>query len=504
MKFVGVSAPAWTILGPHQKPPAELPEGQEAPGPVVDADLKSKNLVYPRPSTIIFGKAGRFDGQEEATSRPFSAAPRFAQSQSEPKLARPSSSRHGTLTKAKRFPSAREAEMTPAPSHYAPDLSRPLTASKPTFSLAYKQDANTGTDPNPVGPGQYQPDFSAKEVSRHAVFGKEDKNGLKELLRRGESLPGPGAYEPKPERPSTSSTKGTFGFSKRDDLYKAKPVCNPPPERDYDVVQHTIEYKAEKLRGEAAAKHPSGQQPGDDPLYKADSGINGPGTETIGFNGTKKNPPAWKFGSSHRQPLSYVPDYNVGPGEYFDGKYDAEFRPKSRGTFTRGQRRPLAEQGAKTPGVGAYSLRPEVQEEATGSKPKSLLGGPLYSFRGKFADLGAREAKLLPGPGQHDLDLCALAYWRGGVRIGTAQRHPAKKKFFQPGPGAYEIDRSIVASAAIKFPKSKRAPPTNGSDRDVELGPGHYKLKPTVPQMQPHEVTKLAKHDRAQFLNFNV
>ena len=370
--------------------------------------------------------------------------------------------------------------------------------------MAYKHDAGTGKDPNPVGPGQYQPDFRAKESTRHAVFGKEDKNSLKPLLKHSESLPGPGAYNPKPDRPSTSSTKGTFGSSKRDDLYKAQPACNPPPERDYDVTQHTIEHKALKLKNEAAAKHPLGQPARDDPLYKTDSGINGPGTETIGFNGTKKNPPSWKFGSGQRPPLSQLPDFNVGPGDYFDGKYAADFRPKSRGTLTRAQRRPLSEQGTKTPGVGAYSLRPDPADADSNPKPRSLLGGPLFTFRGKFADPSLREAKLLPGPGQHDLGLSSLSYWRAGVRIGNAQRQPTKKKFFQPGPGAYEIDRSIVTSAAIKFPKSKRAPPTNGSDQDVEIGPGHYKLKPTVPQLQPHEVTKLAKHDKAHFLNFNV
>lgn len=83
----------------------------------------------------------------------------------------------------------------------------------------------------------------------------QKRPGLKDIEAKN-TVPGPGAYEVPRERPNSSSTRGTFGYGKRDDLYKYKPSCNPDKDRDYDVEAHTIEYRANKLREAAMTRNP--------------------------------------------------------------------------------------------------------------------------------------------------------------------------------------------------------------------------------------------------------
>ena len=501
MKFVGVSAPAWSIRAPSglklQK--EEEPEDVRA---IVDVDALSRKHVHVRPPTMVFGTGGRSSSEANLKTRPNTAGP--VVTESAPRIARPASSKHGTISKAKRFGSTRDSEATPAPSYYAKDLSRPLSSMMPNFSMPYKYNPDADKTAHVVGPGQYEPNYSVKESKKHAIFGKEKKESLKELTVNGTGIPGPGSYEVPKERPNSSSTKGTFGVPKSRGT-SARPrtasETRPGTSADYNVVQHTIEYRAQRVRAEAEMKNPSGQRPAEEALFKGDAEGSGSGTGTIGFNGNKPNAPAWGFGSGTRPPLNGVPQFDIAPGEYFGQTQNPRAQPgvKDKATVPRAKRRPLTE-SEKTPGVGAYELRKDTE----GGKPVSLLGGPMYSFRGKFPSMLEREIAMKPGPGQHDLEGNVMENWRRGVLIGLEKRQKAAKRFFQPGPGSYQIRTNGPDGTVIKFPKARRAGNQNGTDPDIEIGPGHYILKPTVPQLQPHEVLNLMKKDRAQFLDFNV
>lgn len=52
MKFVGVSAPAWTIPGKRREP-EEAPQGDPS-GPIVDSDALSRKHLYKNAPGVVF------------------------------------------------------------------------------------------------------------------------------------------------------------------------------------------------------------------------------------------------------------------------------------------------------------------------------------------------------------------------------------------------------------------------------------------------------------------
>ena len=184
--------------------------------------------------------------------------------------------------------------------------------------MAYKQDSTTGKDINQLGPNQYLLNYTQKEITLSTKFGSKARFNLENQPDVPAAVPGPGQYEIPKERPNTSSTRGTMGFGKREDLYKYQLSCNPDQQRDYMVDLHTIEYKSNKIREFAVTKNTARPSSDNAQRITSDNTSSGPGTENIGFNGTKINAPKWVFGIGQRPPLNGVPQFDVGPGQYFN------------------------------------------------------------------------------------------------------------------------------------------------------------------------------------------
>lgn len=514
MKFVGVSAPAWTIIGEriHSPPKKSDAEDADRPPPViVDADQKSRPYVHERFPAWEFPKTKRPMNTSSAPAlkkpRPATAQPATA-TDDKPKGLKPS------FSKANRF--IVNKEVTPGPADYAEDRVKPMIARRmPNFSMAYKQETDTGVFKNALGPNAYQLNYRQKEPEREKTFkfGNEIRPGLKQPLDPEAIHPGPGAYENnKPERPNSSSTRGTFSKATRDDLYKAKPAYKLDIDTDYIVDQHTIEYQSELIKETYANKN--SVRPNTAAVTRQtndNTSSTGAGTETIGFNGTKINAPVWKFGTGSRPPLNGLDLGVPGPGSYYKKGEFSNPKPfpraQSASCIPKARRRPLNDFDP-TPGVGEYNLRdevPTVDDTECLLKPKSLLGGPLYTFRGKFLAGSARDDYYKPGPGQYEYDHTYGLGWSRGrsSKFGTSVRYKTKLKDTRPGPGSYEIKRTILNSEGVKFARSKRPPPNNGTDKDVEIGPGQYNLKSTVPQLQCYEMLKMME-ENADIFNYGV
>ena len=95
----------------------------------------------------------------------------------------------------------------------------------------------------------------------------------------------------------------------------------------------------------------------------------------------------------------------------------------------------------------------------------------------------------MPGPGQYDYSHLYGTGRKGpfvGIKLKRDQQHDNSSELL--GPGTYNIRTDLTESPGIKFPKAKREA-LGGifSDRKNKVGPGHYDILPTFPQIQPHE-----------------
>jgi Sperm-tail PG-rich repeat len=505
MKFVGVSAPAWTILGKkEQKKKVEDyidavdPANNEIPG---DAKTFGVSQLYPSAPQWSFNKSKSHIHLPKAKTaepgqRPENLDPKKWREYLKPGTMFSKGARLGNSKKHNEY-------STPGPGQYGADLREvDPSVAMPCFSMAYKQDATTGQDINQLAPNAYEPQFKHREMNRCSSFGKAPKAGLEHIARQS-FAPGPGMYEIPRERPNTSSQKGTFGKSKRNDLYKHGAVCTP--ENDYNVELHTIAYKAAMIKGDSQGKNNAKPNTSNMQRLTSDNITGGSGTENIGFNGTKKNAPAWRFGSSTRPPLNGEPQCMVGPGEHLNATKSLKPAVQSVPKFSRAKRRPLNDNEVFQRGDSS-KLKPDRRSLIDNmNKVHPLFNGPLFSFRGKFESVENREAMKVPGPGHYEFHPEEGLYFPNStaVIIGTAERDPVRRREFLPGPGTYNIKRTLSSASGIKFPKSRRQPPGNDVDPDIEVGPGQYKLKSTIPQLQCYEMAKLMQGDGMR-INFEV
>lgn len=465
----------------------------DEPRAIVDSDEKSRKYLYPRSPAYEFPKD---DKLKPSASAPVLKPVRPVTDQG-PRKQRPN---NATFSKAERFDKLKNPKKskllmpTPGPADYNEDRGKDITTKWSNFTLSYKHDTTTGQDINPLAPNAYNLNHSNKEFHKTWTFGKDQKHSLKNLGGEG-SNPGPGKYEIYQPRPNTSSRKGTMGFGKRDDLYKTSLSCNP--EKDYQVNQHTIEYKQTKVAEQYEGRNAVRPSTGATTKITSEATTSGPGTENIGFNGTKINPPQWSFGSSIRRPLTGVQTTDIAPGHYYNAsKNEKAFPPShSLNRLPLAKRRPLNE-NLETPGPGTYNFRVDpnkVEEDQNlGKVPLGLFGGPSFSMRGKFKPPGYNEAIRVPGPGNYEFDhTYGLGYSLGkSHKFGVRKRFKGIEKTFQPGPGAYEIKRDLEWNTGIAFPRSKRPPPNNGADPEIAQIQ-HYDLKSTVPQLQCYEMRRM-------------
>lgn len=509
MKFVGVSAPAWTITGSKRTEKKQLPDIHEGlpAAPPADLEVKTNEVVYPAYPKWSFNKAkSASHGQLPRPQTMGETSDKTKASLLNPKDWRDTVHIGTRFSKANRFGDRDRKKrgndyVSPGPGAYGTDLKEANPSlNMPNFTFAYKHDTTTGQDINPVAPNAYNPLFKHRELEKVVSFPKAKKVSLEDIGKAND-IPGPGSYPIPVERPNTTSVRGTFGRSQRNDLYKNVPSCNP--EKDYNVDQHTIEFKAQQVKTTFAGRNQSRPSTTSAQRLTSDNTTGGSGTENIGFNGTKMNAPKWKFGSSERPPLYGALQCDIAPGWHL-GKTQSEKQFKHLAKFRTAERKPLAN-NQETPGVGHYDLRQKVEDFLEGSlkKPKTLMGGPLFSFRGKFESVDARESQKVPGPGQYEPGDAFHFPNYATAFIGTSMRDKAKRKDFQPGPGSYNINRELASASGIRFAKAKRRNPGNNVDPDVEIGPGQYKLKSTVPQLQCYEMQRLIQGG-GQLVNLDV
>lgn len=525
MKYVGVSTPAWTILGrPEEKPPV-VDETQPEPA-IVDADLLSRRHLYPRqPTTVFVTPQPRPKSQEDQPAEP--------QSPKRPEPARPKKTKKDTFAKEDRF-KMKNVPSGPGPGYYQADLNKKIHESMNNFSFGYKLDTpvdpkqpEEGADPEPIT-GLYYPLYKHRELGRSISFPKapkdhilplqvkkKDEKGntvIKELPMPTE-LPGPGFYDIKTLPGNPTSRKGTFGKPK-----KEKAPRKDDPQADLDdeagkpyeinVVQHTIGYKVQKIKEQIDLRNSRPLS-----LPKTKKLVEGEGEKDEGPIFTsplfeyKPVGPKWKFGSGLRPELNHVSQTNIGPGEYFNMTHNPHRRKPAqvksfpslpKNTFGS-QNKLFGEEKRRRDEVDKQKR--EREEFAVKVQEKKLFSGPSFSFRGKFDHHGYKDAYRMPGPGQYDFEAYAgLGDPTKGAKFGTSTR-PALAAVGQVlGPGSYEIDRSLISSVGIKFPKAARRPMNNGTDLDIELGPGQYNIASTIPDLQYHEKQKILQQSPSAFI----
>lgn len=492
MKYVGVSAPAWTIAGKWKEPIA-----------VVD----DKNIFAPPPPAIENHKIMR-----SVPRLPHVARQRIEREISppkEPKFPKAVSTKKNTkkpmITQAERFPMSKDAAFGPGPTSYQQDYFKDLSGKMANFSFGYRfSEDNNKVKQEPIIkpppedapiPGLYYPIYSHKEYQRGIKFNKAKHDGLN--LLAGSCAPGPGKYVIPEMKGNTSSKKGTFGTPKKIDESKST--------KDEDLGYGRFHYEPEKYIPKSRVitrslsetrlnkKSVESEVPRHPPIYYGNGEFQAKG-------------PKWKFGKGSRPPLNSSTQTNLGPGEYFSLNLDKPADEKNYfPKLPQAKRRPLNENNI-TPGPGTYPLQ-IAEDDEIGQKILNKPKGLAYSMRGKYDIPGSVDYLRQPGPGQyevHNINGIGIELFKHGSiarTFATSSRKLGKVEKNYDGPDMYNLSRDLGSDQGIKFPKSVRRPLATNADPDIDLGPGYYDLKSTVPQLQKFEQDKL---DRAEQFNLNL
>lgn len=205
--------------------------------------------------------------------------------------------------------------------------------------------------------------------------------------------------------------------------------------------------------------------------------VPGPGAYQPEIRSSKRVTPSFTIGRGKRPQLTKVDGNIPGPGKYLAVYNDAstndtDYGNNFRTTFGSSNRTPLAV-NTGTPGP-KYNLLAR-----TNSAPK-------FSFKGRKGSKLKRDDFRFPGPGSYFTSHNFMVGRSGPAHlIGTQRRFFKKKSDHVPGPGDYNLAKG-VGFRGPRFPKSVRQGPAN-VDPDIEVGPGTYDIKNTVPQLQPWE-----------------
>lgn len=542
MKFVGVSAPAWTLLGKPKDPkPKPIEEGELA---IVDSDLLSKKHLYPRaPTTVIVTPEPRIRPESQEAEEP--AVPETKDEKVE---------KVKPLPKKKRQPGQDRFHYQkqipgPGPGSYQHDLNKKITNSLPNFSFGYRYNADPiKKESVPIEelkkenlPGIYHPLYKHQEFAKGVKFTKSEKDGLN--LLTGAAAPGPGYYQILKEMKVVSSKKGTFSKGARQPIYGGL-AASANIESLYDTDVYTIARKAEQIK-KAAELRQSGslmKSASDGKLLKKISPTQLGETTPVNFSQTemkfRPGGPAWQFGTSAR------PDLNPPPAQLTKievakvNKFTERLRHESaalqaaedrrnqrflHATFTKSEKmpNPSTSQERKAKLNESDEMKNQLKQERE-ARAQELLAekaqhgqGPAYSFGGKHPLPGSLDREQVPGPGKYDFDhLYRLEYSNGKAsKFGTSVRPPLMNTTGAKVSELVDLDDATRAKQmqweqerqyyamrdqgpGIKFPKSKRRAMANNTDLDIEVGPGQYKLKSTIPQPQPHELARMVEADK--------
>lgn len=495
MKYVGVSAPAWTIGG-KWKEPEVLQNPFDDNNPNVNPRMEMEHEVVVRSGirAPTIPRQRRELTPPEIKEREVIKPPKV-KNQRKPVM----------ISEAERFTMPKDAAFGPGPTSYQHDLFTSVSSKMPNFNFGYrfgeevkkeKHEAITAppSEENPIE-GLYYPQYSHKELGKSISIPKAKKDGLN--LLAGSCAPGPGKYIVRDLPGNTSSNKGTFGTPKpkdssastKDDASEGYPMYYEPPR-----IAHKQKPIMRSVSEKLLTKKPLADQPMP-PIYY--------GAGTFVPKG-----PKWKIGLSNRPPLNSSTQTKIGPGEYLGiGLENKEIDPAtSFPTLPRALRRPLNENNG-VPGPATYPIPVEEDDEIGQSilnKPKGLA----YSMRQKYEIPGSKDYLRQPGPGQYEVhnlnSIGSSSIYQPGALYGTfgtqsRKLAPIKKKIYGPAMNNLAVD--MGSDQGIKFPKSKRKPMATAADPEIDIGPGYYDLKSTVPQIQPFEQERL---DRAKQFNLNL
>lgn len=528
MKYVGVSTPAWTILGRKEEKaaPVEDPPGDLA---IVDSDLKSKKHLYPSQPSIKWVKPNpppeRSQPEEEVVH-----------SKSPKKVASPKKQRRKKNNEPKpdRFKTINPS-VGPGPGTYQADMNKKIDQSMPNFSFGYRFDSMGGKiseklengDPAPIT-GLYYPLYKHREHQKSAIFTHSEKEKKYPLIVKGKELPvpepgpGPTTYTIKELPGSDTSKKGTFGSVKpiKTQRKKSKNPKEDSSTQDsemhyYNVVQHTIGYKAQKIKEQYDELNKNRAPLSMEKKIPVSEDGNNLTAAAVPIMNSKYNPgtsgPHWKFGEGKRPNLNFSSQTKLGPGEYYNMHHSKVPRDKFPLVKSSSMNKNFKRVGNlnSSPGPDRYFDEPseDHKERMENSAARKGVMPPVgYSFRGKFEQHGFKDKYRMPGPGyNHDnIEMFTKMGQPGqGVTIGNGLRIPRAREENQKtradtgtilGPGSYEIDRDITnGGIGIRFPKAERKPMVNGTDPDIEIGPNHYNLKPVIPDLQYHEMIKMSQ-----------
>ena len=115
----------------------------------------------------------------------------------------------------------KEAQRVPGPGAYSPNVNV-VNKQAPQFGIGTSQRYDFTKNKRVVkfpGPGNYNPtDVYVKTNGQKWGFGSENQR----TLTHGEAVPGPGTYEPKPEKKLSKSPEHKIGTSKRFDFTTKK------------------------------------------------------------------------------------------------------------------------------------------------------------------------------------------------------------------------------------------------------------------------------------------
>jgi len=498
MKFVGVSAPAWTILGDYKKDDWKNPPPHPVPGPgEYPRDLGDKITKEMAPSWSLNTGEKRGDWIEgekglENLGPGLYHTPIDYNQQLEEQIKR---------RKIKGSASVGRMKDKTIISQIGPDSYNPGDTKKsaPKFSFGYRfwEHQNQRADNN-IGPGQYNPNYSQQEFSKGIKI-----PSLKKTKRKGKHkdpvTPGPGRYQSTDNILDQSqmrytSKKGTFGTKTQKRFKDFK--TDAPSAGTYNVDIHTIGYSLSKIK--KANRMRVSRDEVSTSVTDLDRGVPGPGAYAPSLKPVTRKAPGFSFGSSKR--------YSQDP-EHLESPYDHELAVKR----LRAKRLQRSKDGKQSNSHSRNKLKPMTEEEirqqqfttfgrgmrsihyvrdpgpdyydVTAKEPP----GPRFSLRGKWTYEEKKESLFFPGPGmyntEHNFMVGSLGPKYG---LGSGVR-PAERASNHGGGNYtnYTINRDI-GDRGITIAKAKRRPMHNG-DPDVEVGPGEYDLKSTIPQLQCFE-----------------
>ena len=130
-------------------------------------------------------------------------------------------------------------------------------------------------------------------------------------------------------------------------------------------------------------------------------------------------------------------------------------------------------------------MRPNLSQQEKGGEFLNIRSkeadGPKFSFRWKIDHEAILENNFFPGPGAYESYLDQLVGSGPHHGIGTSKRpgDKKKKKYGTPAPGEYEIDRNIGAKGTTIGNSLRKN--MDEVDPEMEVGPGEYDIKSTVP-----------------------